>query len=100
MQVYIRGILFVCFITTSSVFYNLTSKGAEDPAATSSRAFFESNSSVNDFYYGDISTPFSTVINSDISLVMYYAPWDFDSQLTKSALEKIAQKYKGQVKDN
>ena len=61
--------------------------------------FLFTNSSVNDFYYGDISTPFSAVITSDVSLVMYYAPWDFDSQLTRSALERIAQKYRGQVNE-
>ena len=52
---------------------------------------------MSDFYYGDISTPFSAVIASDVSLVMYYAPWDFDSQLARKTLERIALKYRGQV---
>ena len=59
--------------------------------------FFFANTSVNDFYRGDISTPFSAVIASDVSLVMYYAPWDFDSQLARAAMDRIALKYKGQV---
>ena len=56
-----------------------------------------SNATVRDFYGGDIATPFTTVIHSDVSLVMYYAPWDFDSQLAIHDFEKIANKYKGQV---
>ncbi|XP_046462929.1 thioredoxin domain-containing protein 11-like [Daphnia pulex] len=56
-----------------------------------------SNATVSDFYGGDIATPFTTVLHSDVSLVMYYAPWDFDSQLAIHDFEKIAKKYKGQV---
>ena len=58
------------------------------------------NSTTKDFYGGDIATPFNTVIKSDVSLVMYYAPWDFDSQLAIHDFEKIANKYEGQVLHN
>lgn len=37
------------------------------------------------------------MLNSDVSLVMYYAPWDLDSQLAIHDFEKIAAKYEGQV---
>lgn len=58
----------------------------------------KSNTTVtSDFYGGDISTPFTTVLSSDLSLVMYYAPWDLDSQLAIHDFEKIAAKYQGQV---
>ena len=56
------------------------------------------NATTKDFYGGDIATPFTNVIHSDLSLVMYYAPWDFDSQLAIHDFEKIANKYKGQVR--
>lgn len=59
--------------------------------------FLKNNSSVKDYYGGDIATPFSEVLHSDVSLVMYYAPWDFDSQLAIQDFEKIANKYRGQV---
>lgn len=56
-----------------------------------------SNATVREFYEGDIAVPFFTVLQSDVSLVLYYAPWDFDSQLAIQDFEKIANKYKGQV---
>lgn len=59
--------------------------------------FLYRNSSVNDFYGGDIATPFTSVLSSDVSLVMYYAPWDFDSQLTRKVFDDLASKYKSQV---
>lgn len=59
--------------------------------------FLYQNSSVNDFFRGDIGTPFTSVVNSDVSLVMYYAPWDFDSQLTRKVFDQVALKYKDQV---
>lgn len=55
------------------------------------------NATVREFYGGDIAIPFSTVLQSDMSLVLYYAPWDFDSQLAVQDFEKIANKYNGQV---
>lgn len=57
-----------------------------------------SNSTVSDYYGGDIASPFTKVMNSDVSLVMYYAPWDLDSQLAVLDFEKIALKYENQVK--
>ena len=57
----------------------------------------KTNSTVKDYYGGDIATPFSTVLSSDVSLVMYYAPWDFDSQFAIHEFERIANKYEGQV---
>lgn len=57
----------------------------------------ENNSTVRDYYGGDIASPFSTVIDSDVSVILYYAPWDFDSQLAIQEFEKISVKYNGQV---
>ena len=59
--------------------------------------FFKLNSSVHDFKDGDITTPFTAVLAADISLVMYYAPWDFDSQMVRQELEIVANKLKDQV---
>lgn len=59
--------------------------------------FFERNSTVKDFYWGEVATPFSSVINSDVSLILYYAPWDLDSQLTRTEFDVIAKQFEGQV---
>lgn len=60
-------------------------------------SLFGDNTTVRDYYGGDVARPFSTVMSSDISLVMYYAPWDFDSQLAKDEFEQVANLFKGQV---
>ncbi|XP_059353614.1 thioredoxin domain-containing protein 11-like isoform X2 [Daphnia carinata] len=56
-----------------------------------------SNATVREFFDGDIAVPFFAVLQSDVSLVMYYAPWDFDSQLAIHEFERIANKYEGQI---
>jgi hypothetical protein len=59
--------------------------------------FFETNSSVDDYYNGEISTPFLAVAEADVSLVMYYAPWDFDSQMARNEIEEVANQFSDQV---
>ena len=59
--------------------------------------FFPVNSSVEDSYTGDINSPFSTVMSSDVSLIMYYAPWDFDSQLARAEVDKVARRHRREV---
>jgi len=88
----------ICLVILALVSYVSLQKGAlKVQLQPLPVPFFFANTSVNDFYRGDISTPFSAVIASDVSLVMYYAPWDFDSQLARAAMDRIALKYKGQV---
>jgi len=60
-------------------------------------SIFKRNSTVRDYYSGDVAKPFSTVLSSDISLVMYYAPWDFDSQIAKHEFEQVALDFQDQV---
>ena len=59
--------------------------------------FFKSNSTVKDFYWGEVTTPFLSVINSDVSLILYYATWDLDSQLTRIEFDSSAKQFEGQV---
>lgn len=55
------------------------------------------NSSVHDFYDGEISTPFVTIVDTDASFVMYYAPWDFDCQMVRAEFEHLANQFGSQV---
>jgi len=59
--------------------------------------FFPMNSSVHDFYDGEISTPFVTIVDTDASFVMYYAPWDFDCQMVRAEFEHLANQFGSQV---
>nr|CAD7570330.1 unnamed protein product [Timema californicum] len=59
--------------------------------------FFPQTSLVADFYQGHIGPPFERVAGSDISFVMYYAPWDAESQATRSQFKLVAQYYYKQV---
>nr|CAD7444195.1 unnamed protein product [Timema bartmani] len=59
--------------------------------------FFPQTSLVADYYQGHIGPPFERVAASDISFIMYYAPWDAESQATRSQFKLVAQYYYKQV---
>ena len=48
-----------------------------------SRRFIEGNSIVEDLYDGNLDSLFSSLKRDDYALVMYYAPWDWESQKSK-----------------
>lgn len=45
---------------------------------------------VTDWYRGQLGSALAAVENADISFVMYYAPWDAESQYVKGEFEKAA----------
>jgi hypothetical protein len=60
--------------------------------------FFPRESYVTDFYQGELSPAFEKISESDLSFVMYYAPWDAESQIVKSEFNLLASYYSDQVK--
>lgn len=52
--------------------------------------FFESESVVTDWYRGQLSNALSVINQMDVSFVMYYAPWDAESQYVRREFEKTA----------
>lgn len=52
--------------------------------------FFGPDSVVTDWYRGQLGSALAAVENEDISFVMYYAPWDAESQYVKGEFEKAA----------
>lgn len=65
------------------------------------RPFFDQNSVVMDFYKGHLSAMIERVTQVDFSFVMYYAPWDAESQVLRQEFENVAHFYSPQVlKDN
>lgn len=54
------------------------------------RPFFSSDSFVDDYHQGNLGKLQSKVALSDISFVMFYAPWSADSQYARPVLQKIS----------
>ncbi|CAH2208035.1 jg9735, partial [Pararge aegeria aegeria] len=50
----------------------------------------EANSVVTDWYTGQLSNALSSMSSEDVSFVMYYAPWDAESQFVRGEFEKAA----------
>ena len=59
--------------------------------------FFPKTSMVADFYHGQLSPAFERISESDVSFVMYYAPWDAESQVVRVQFKIVAQYYYKQV---
>ena len=59
--------------------------------------FFPRNSTVADFYQGDLSPAFERISESDLSFVMYYAPWDAECQSVRAQFDLLASLYVDQV---
>lgn len=53
--------------------------------------FFSRESMVTDWYRGQLSSALSRVNSVDVSFVMYYAPWDAESQYVRGEFEKAAE---------
>lgn len=63
------------------------------------KPFFDQNSVVLDFYKGHLDAMIERITQADFSFVMYYAPWDAESQALRNEFESVAQFYHPQVQD-
>ncbi|XP_050300516.1 thioredoxin domain-containing protein 11 isoform X2 [Anthonomus grandis grandis] len=74
--------LFCVFLLAYGAVYKEPPKISKPPKAY---PFFPTNSAVTDFYYGDLTKALSLAkkITPDISFIMYYAPWDAQSQAAR-----------------
>lgn len=61
------------------------------------RPFFNQSSIVIDFYKGQLNAMIERASDSDVCFVMYYAPWDAESQNVREEFERVAQYYHSQV---
>lgn len=69
-------------------------KVSKHPQAT---RFFRSDSVVQDWYRGQLNNVLTSVNRVDVSFVMYYAPWDAESQYVRGEFEKAAYILKDRV---
>lgn len=83
----------VVIIQSSS--WALSSEGS--PLVKSSTPFFPRHSLVSDFYSGDVGALTERLLTADLSFVVYYAPWDRESQILRWEIEKVARYYHEQI---
>ncbi|CAH2037453.1 unnamed protein product, partial [Iphiclides podalirius] len=74
-------------LTTYGALHNTPSKVSKHPQAV---RFFDSESVVTDWYRGQLANALAAVNLADVSFIMYYAPWDAESQHVRSEFEKAA----------
>ncbi|XP_047529600.1 thioredoxin domain-containing protein 11 [Vanessa atalanta] len=74
-------------LTTYGALHNTPAKISKVPRAV---RFFYSDSVVADWYKGQLSNALATINTEDLSFVMYYAPWDAESQYVRGEFEKAA----------
>ncbi|XP_046835682.1 thioredoxin domain-containing protein 11 [Vespa crabro] len=89
----------ICFIlavmfTALAALHSSPPKISKPPAA---RPFFNQSSIVLDFYKGHLSAMIERVTDTEFSFVMYYAPWDAESQVIRNEFEKVAEYYYPQI---
>ncbi|XP_014489487.1 PREDICTED: thioredoxin domain-containing protein 11 [Dinoponera quadriceps] len=89
----------VCFVlaitfTALAALHSSPPKVSKPPVA---KPFFNRSSVVLDFYKGHLGAMIERMTQTDFSFVMYYAPWDAESQALRQEFEKVAQFYHPQI---
>ncbi|XP_034830385.1 thioredoxin domain-containing protein 11 [Maniola hyperantus] len=74
-------------LTTYGALHNAPTKVSKVPQAV---RFFYSDSVVTDWYRGQLSNALASIHSEDVSFVMYYAPWDAESQYVRGEFDKAA----------
>ncbi|XP_015521160.1 thioredoxin domain-containing protein 11 [Neodiprion pinetum] len=80
--------------TTLAALHTSPPKVSQPPSA---RPFFNQSSLVLDFYKGHLGAAIERVTDADLSFVMYYAPWDAESQAVRQEFETVARFYHKQI---
>lgn len=86
--------IIVYVVLYSYYFYYSSPKVSKPPLA---KPFFNQSSIVLDFYKGHLGAMIERVTEADFSFVMYYAPWDAESQAMRQEFETVSQYYHSQV---
>ncbi|XP_076292907.1 thioredoxin domain-containing protein 11 isoform X2 [Lasioglossum baleicum] len=93
---YAREICFFLAVTFTALtaLHSSSPKVSKPPIA---KPFFNHSSIVLDFYKGHMGAVIERVREADFSFVMYYAPWDAESQAVRPEFERVARYYDSQV---
>nr|XP_012152596.1 PREDICTED: thioredoxin domain-containing protein 11 isoform X3 [Megachile rotundata] len=89
----------ICFFlaiifTALAVLHHSPPKVSKPPSA---KPFFNQSSVVLDFYKGHLGAMIEKVTEADFSFVMFYAPWDAESQTVRQEFEAVAEFYHTQA---
>ncbi|XP_063995594.1 thioredoxin domain-containing protein 11 [Diachasmimorpha longicaudata] len=89
--------LFIGIFTFGLAFAALHNAAPRISKPPPARPFFNETSVIIDFYKGQVSAMVERVSSSDVSFIMYYAPWDAESQIVREEFEIVAQQYHSKV---
>lgn len=78
----------IAFILTT--FASVQTNSPKISRAVSPVPFFNKGSLVEDYYFGQLNPTQTKVGLSDLSFVLYYAPWDAESQHSRAAYDHVA----------
>lgn len=78
----------IAFILTT--FASVQNTSPKISRAVTPVPFFSKGSLVEDYYYGQLTPTQTKVSLSDLSFVLYYAPWCSESQHSRAAFENVA----------
>lgn len=78
----------IAFILTT--FASVNNSSPKISRAVTPVPFFPRGSLVEDYYYGQLSPTQTKVSLSDLSFVLYYAPWCSESQHSRHAFDSVA----------
>lgn len=82
------------------IVYTVLTHDFSPPKVTKSPAafpFFKKGSIVSDWYRGEVSSAVGSAGMSDIGFVMFYAPWDAESQEVRQEFETAAEFLQGHI---
>lgn len=85
----------IAFILTT--FASVQTNSPKISRAVTPKAFFSKGSLVEDYFYGQLAPTQTKVTLSDLSLVLYYAPWCSESQHARHAYEHVARLFYKEV---
>lgn len=92
MYIVLKELVIVSLMAlTYAALMNDAPKISKSPAAF---PFFPHDSIVNDWYHGELSEAIDKARESDIAFVMFYAPWDAESQAVRAQFD-LAARYMG-----
>lgn len=81
---------FLVIILAVVVYSAITNDSPKIGKSPSAYPFFENTTYLTDWYRGEISRAIKEARQSDISFVMFYAPWNADSQYARKEFELTA----------
>ncbi|XP_024891528.1 thioredoxin domain-containing protein 11 isoform X1 [Temnothorax curvispinosus] len=86
--------LFTITFTAMAALHSSPPRLSRPPIA---KPFFDQNSLILDFYKGHLDAMIERITQADFSFVMYYAPWDAESQALRHEFESVARFYHPQI---